>query len=173
MHNHNFLDHAITWSKGEIFEGRMVLIFGIVTFIVGLVYAKFGTTPLAKSMVWPVLIAGILLIGGGIEANRRNVKRIQTFEKAFAEQPQQLIQSEKERMELTRWWYPRTAAIAGGVLALGFILFMFLANSHVRSTGLVLIWIGLAILVIDYFSEERAITYQTHILEEIETSGSD
>lgn len=39
-----FISHTIAWCKGEIFEGRMFFLFGLVVFALSLVYSKAGST---------------------------------------------------------------------------------------------------------------------------------
>ena len=46
-----FINHTIDWCKGEIFEGRMILLLGIFVLAVSLVYWKFGSTPQAMALL--------------------------------------------------------------------------------------------------------------------------
>ena len=45
----NMLKHSIEWCKGEIFEGKMILAFGILFLIITLCFWKFGLTVNAKA----------------------------------------------------------------------------------------------------------------------------
>jgi len=54
------IEHSIAWCKGEIFEARLILLFGILTIITAIIFYKVGTTPSAKAMLYPLLVVGIM-----------------------------------------------------------------------------------------------------------------
>lgn len=80
-------------------EGRIVLIFGIVTIIVAVLFWKVGSTPSAKAMLFPLLTVGILFsaIGGGMLFSNHN--RMIEYPQTYQDNPAQFVKSEKERTE--------------------------------------------------------------------------
>jgi hypothetical protein len=56
----NFYQHTQKWYNGELFEGKMILFFGIIITIMSLLIWKYGTTPNAKSLIIPLLSVGLL-----------------------------------------------------------------------------------------------------------------
>ena len=163
-----FIEHTLNWIKGEIFEARIIVLFGVLTIICALLFWKVGTTPSARAMLFPLLTVGIMFaaIGGGMMYT--NPKRAVEFTKAFKTDPGQLIQSEKERVETFMAWYPITRYIFAGLAFLGIILFLFWATPIGRAIGISLILMGLATFVIDHFSEERAEVYHQKIIKALE-----
>ena len=45
-----FIEHTVAWCRGEIFEGRLLALFGAVVVTLGLLFWRFGSTPGAKAM---------------------------------------------------------------------------------------------------------------------------
>lgn len=166
----NFLDHAINWCKGEIFEARLILLFGIIVLASAFLFSIIGKTPSARAMLYPLLVVGIMfsIIGGGMLYS--NPKRIVEFEKAYAENPEAFVASEKARTDEFISWYPKTRYIMTGLGLLGILLFIFWAAPIGRAIGISLIILMLGTFVVDYFSEERAATYQNAIETELKSS---
>lgn len=160
-----FIDHAIDWCKGEIFEGKLILLFGLLVIIAAILFFKFGGTPNAKAMLFPLLILGLLftIMGGGIAYN--NNKRIIEYQKAYEEDAEAFVLSEKERADNFISWYPKTRWIFAIIGIIGIAMNIFWATPLMRAIGVTLIILLLSTYVIDHFSEERADTYYKHILE--------
>lgn len=161
----DFFQHTMNWLKGELFEGTIVLISGIALLVLSFVTWKFGTTPNSKSFALVLLLVGILFSGIylGFQANK---KRMVDFEQQYKENPTTFIQQEKERVESFQWMYKISAIISGVCFALTFIAFMYFENRIFLSIALGLMIIGCSLIVIDYFSKERAGIYYQHILKE-------
>jgi membrane glycosyltransferase len=164
----DFIEHSIAWCKGEIFEARLILLFGILMVVVAFLFLKTGSTPAATAMFYPLLVVGVLFTAGGATMQYTNPKRIVEFQKAYKEDPKAFIQSEKERTDNFINWYPKTMWIATVVGLAGMALFMFWPVPIGRAIGISLIILMLATFVIDHFSEERAEIYHKHIVEALE-----
>jgi membrane protein implicated in regulation of membrane protease activity len=161
----DFIQHTVTWCKGEIFEGRMILLFGLAMLAVGLALWLSGTTPNARAMVVPALVVSLLSIPTGFNLSRKNARNIEVYQQAFAQNPDQFVQQEKERTENFIQWYPYTRWGMAAVTVIGLGLLLLLAGPPARAIGLGLIILAFAVLVIDHFSEERASTYHRHIVD--------
>lgn len=159
-----FIKHSINWCKGEIFEGRMIFLFGIIFLIITFSFWKYGTTPSAKALIIPIFILSVLSIGTGLSMNFSNQKNIVSFEKAYNENARNFVKKEKERTEAFIKWYPFTRYVGAGLILTGLLLFLFTILPLWKSISLCLIVLAFAVLVIDYFSEERANQYHYQIL---------
>lgn len=161
----DFYKHTENWFQGELFEGSIILISGIAVLALSFLTWKIGTTPNAKSFAWVLLLVGLLFTGisFGFQANK---KRMVAFEKQYKENPTTFIQNEKERVEGFQWMYKMSAVISGICFALTFIAFMFSENRIFLSIALGLLFIGGSLIIIDYFSKERAAIYYQQILKE-------
>lgn len=162
------IDHAITWCKGEIFEGRIILFAGIIVIILAFLFFKLGTTPNAKAMLYPLLVVGILFVAVGISMPYSNSKRIVEFQKAYTENPEGFVQSEKERVEGFRYMYTVTLIIALVSFAFALLVFWFSNSSMLKAVAIAMALFGISGLVIDHFSEERASIYYQKIEKAIQ-----
>ena len=59
------IEHTINWYKGEIFEAKFILAFGVATIAVASLFRYFGSTPNAKALFIPMLVVGLLFIAIG------------------------------------------------------------------------------------------------------------
>jgi hypothetical protein len=164
----DFIQHTINWCKGEIFEGSMVALYGAVIVIVSILFRKIGTTPFAKAMFIPLLVVGLLciIVGGSMVVN--NNKRIVEYRKAFEMNPQEFIKSEKERTDNFIKWYPYTMYITAVVIIIAIVCYLFWGGAWGRALGLSLLLLGLSVLFVDNFSEERAGIYHQAIVNKLE-----
>lgn len=160
-----FIEHAIAWCKGEIFEAKLILLFGIIVMISAILFFKFGSTPGSKAMLYPLLVVGLMfsVIGGGMLYS--NPKRILEFKQAYEENPETFVESEKKRTDEFISWYPKTRYIMTALGVIGILLFFLWAVPIGRAIGISLIIIMLATFVVDHFSEERAEVYHQKIEE--------
>ena len=160
----DFIQHTMAWCKGEVFEGRMILLFGLLMLAVAVALWLSGTTPHAKGLVIPALVVSLLSISTGLNLSYKNARNIEVYQRAYAQNPDQFVQQEKQRTDNFIQWYPYTRWGMAAVTVVGLALQLLLASPTGKAIGLGLVVLALAVLVIDYFSEERAGTYQQHIV---------
>ncbi|PRY30427.1 hypothetical protein CLV58_12448 [Spirosoma oryzae] len=163
--NKRFIRYTIDWCQGEILEGRIVLLFGCLCTLVTLILWRTGTTPNAKALVIPLLVVSLLHVGTGLSMMRSNRARINAFSMAYQANPAQFVQQEKIRTESFMKWYPLTRYVVGGLFLIGMLVFLFTTAPLWKSVAICLLITGFSILLIDYFSEERATQYHQHIIE--------
>lgn len=163
----NFIEHTVNWCTGEIFEGKMIALFGIAVIAISIAFWKIGTTPFAKAIVVPLLVVGLLSATAGSFMVVNNNKRIVSYKAAYQENPPAFVQSEKERTDFFIKWYPYTMYIMSAIIIVGISSYLFLGGAWGRAIGLALILLSLSLLFIDHFSEERAETYHQHIVREL------
>ena len=158
---------SLQWCKGEIFEGRLYLLFGICVCILAFLYWKSGSTIFAKAMFLPFLLVGLIASGTGLGLIFTNEKRIADYQQAFDASPREFVVSEKVRTEGFIKWYPYTMYGMSALILAGIALFLFLPTATGRASGLAIILLGFSILFLDHFSEERAHRYHEKIIEVI------
>ncbi|MGI9550269.1 MAG: hypothetical protein ACR2MT_03640 [Aurantibacter sp.] len=159
-----FINHSLNWCKGEIFEGKMSLLFGVVVLLTSLAYLKWASTAYAKALFWPLLVVALVAMGAGVYLLTTNQKRVETFPTEFEQNPTEFIQTEKERTADFIKWYPITQKILFGLMIAGMLCMLLSKGALVRSIGIGLMLLSLYGFVLDHFSEERATTYDSHIL---------
>lgn len=163
----DFIEHLINWCKGEIFEGKMSLVFGALVLCTGLAFWKWGSTPYAKVMAWPLLFVALFSIGIGLYLISANQKRIKESTLMYTNKPLELIKAEKQRTADFIRWYPITQKIFFGLMVAGMLGVMLSRLPLVRAIGLALMLVSLYVFVLDHFSEERAQLYHSKIIEHL------
>lgn len=162
-----FIDHTYNWCKGEIFEGKMSLLFGITILLVGLAYLKWGSTVYAKAQFLPLLAVALLGMAAGIYLISTNQKRLEQYPLDFEENPSEFVQQEKERTENFIKWYPITQKIFFVVMVAGMLCMILSHSATIRAIGIGLMLLSFYVFVLDHFSEERANTYHDKIIEQL------
>ena len=160
----NALDHSLAWVHGERLEGAAIIALGVILMVSGGLLWKFGITPAARSMVLPLLLAGILITGICIVGEIRNFLRIDAFTQAHALDPAAFVAKEIARVEGFSKWYIYTF-VAGSILIIGGLAaFLLVPAVTIKGIALTVIVIGTAALFIDYFSAARADVYLKQLL---------
>ena len=158
------IDYTNKWLAGEIFEGKSILIAGVCLLVLTFFVWRVDSTDYARAILLPMLIVSLLHIGIGWGMIVSNKQRIPEYAEQYQRQTQQeFIDSENARIDGFMPIYPQVIIFAAVSFAVGICLFAFCATPWLRATALALIYLALSCLVIDYFSKERAITYQQEL----------
>lgn len=158
-----FINHTLNWCKGEIFEGKMSILFGIILLTISFAYFKWGSTPYAKAIFWPLLVISILAIGAGVYLLSANSKRIENYPTQFEKNPAEFVQAEKQRTEAFIKVYPVTFKILFVLMIIGMSCMLFSDKALIRTLGIGFMLLSFYGFLLDHFSEERAMTYHSHI----------
>jgi hypothetical protein len=170
--NVDLIRHSHTWVRGEIFEMVMITITGGLLGVAGLAFARFGATPLAKALLVPLLVLGLLFASIGISGYVSNKRRLSAFERDFRQNPIAFARAEKARVEGFQYLYTITLVLAPISFGLASGLFWLTLAPRVRAAGIALVMFGLLGLVIDAFSKERADIYYAKVVAALtESSG--
>jgi len=164
----DFIEHTAHWVKGEIFEGSMVLLSGVLTLVCSVLVWHFGTTVNSKSLVLPFFIISVLFVAMGVSMVYSNNKRLPEMKEMYQQNATEFIQKEKNRVEEFQILYPISLAVSSICFIITLAFFWFSKNETLYATGIVLSLFGVALLVIDYFSKERATIYYEQILNQIQ-----
>jgi len=161
----DFIQHTLNWTRGEILESTIFGIFGFACLLISAAFWKFGSTPGARALIIPMLVIGLLYTAVGSFGIYNNTQRLTKFTEAYESDPRGFFQKEKDRVEGFMTWYFYTFGTGTVMILAGLGLFLFVGSPNPRGIGLALILMGFSFLCIDFFSEERAVTYQQEILK--------
>lgn len=164
----NFYQYTHNWLRGELFEGTLILIAGIILVVIALLFWSFGSAPNAKSLIIPIFVVGMLFSLGIGSMMISNQKRVAQFEKAFHDNPKEFIKSEKQRVEDFQVLYKYSVGFAALSFLLTIIAFGFLENRIFQSICIALMIISVSLIIIDHFSKERSQIYYTEILKALD-----
>lgn len=163
----NLIDYTTNWIKGELFEARLIVAFGIMSIIAGFLFWKIGTTSNAKALFIPLIVVGAIYstIGGGMLYS--NPKRMIELPQKYGQDKIGFAKSEKKRVDDFQYGYKVSKIVATIFFVLTLIIFWTTKNPTWMGIGIALAYFALAGLVVDYFSQERANIYYSEILKEI------
>ena len=164
----NFFDHTLNWLKGEMSEAIIITGFGALALVSGFLLWKYAMTPYGRALVIPTLVVAVLLTGVGISMYLSNQSRVEKMRATFEEGESEFIQAEKKRVEDFQYLYTVSKVIATVSFVVAIIAFWFFKSPVFQSISIGLLVLGVAGLVIDYFSEERARIYYETILKALE-----
>jgi hypothetical protein len=163
-----FIQHSINWAKGEIQEAVIMGIVGLIIIVSALLFWKYGNTPNAKAMLWPLLVVGLIPFIMSFSGVYSNKTRIVEYTTQYEANPKAFIQSEKERVEsfdeIFKYSYPAAIIMVIG----GAILFFVLKTPNWKAISLALMVMGLMAYFIDHFAAERADIYYKQIKKSLE-----
>ena len=161
----NLFNGTSAWIKGEIFEAILILAFGVVIILSGVMFWKFGTTPNSKALVIPLVVTGIVYSALGGSMYISNHKRLSAYQLNYDKNKLVFIQAEKERVESFQYMYTISKIVATIFFTCTLIIFWLSENPTLRGWGIGLAIFAISGLVVDYFSQERAENYYQAIVE--------
>jgi len=160
----DLIRYSIEWVRGEILEMTLIAVAGATLVGSGVAISRLGTTPLAKSLLVPLVVLGLFYGAVGIAGYASNQRRIAAFELAHHDSPAAFARAEKARVEGFQYMYTVTNVVAPLAFAIAMVLFWRTLDPRARAAGLALVMFGLIGLSIDSFSKERADIYYARIL---------
>lgn len=158
------VEHTLNWYKGEIFEAKFILAFGIATIVVASLFRYFGSTLNSKALFIPMLIVGLIFIAIGGSMGYSNQKTMATVDQASKENIGEFVTAEKKRVEDFQYLYPLSLSISAVCFVLAVVFLGFMKNHHLHAIAIALTVFGFAFMVIDYFSKERSAIYYKRII---------
>jgi len=158
-----FIEHTVSWLKGENFEGGMLILWGVMLVVMAAYFWKFGHSATARTLIIPFLVVGLFW---GIAAGMglyQNMHRLDNFRMEYAKNPTAFVESEHMRVERFIGWY-RYLLIGWSVLILiGLPIFMLWGGNNGRAIGVAFILFAVAGLLVDHTSEYNARIYKSEI----------
>lgn len=160
----NFYQHTQSWIDGELLEGALVCIFGLATIIVAFLFYKLGGSPTAKALLYPLLVSGVIYTAVGISLRSSNGQRKIQYEEVYKQDADAFVESERARVESFQYQYVISKVVAIVCFIATLLIFWFSTSITWQAVGIGLSYFGLVGLIIDYFSQHRAIQYYEAIL---------
>lgn len=152
------------WIDGELLEGIIVAFFGIVGIVIAVALWNSGKSPAARSLVVPILICGLVYTGIGlsIHFNNRGLKEKYSLE--YQSDPEVFIVKEKKRVEDFQYMYKISKVVATVTFLAAILIFWLTKSPAWQGIGIGLGLFGLAGLLVDFFSQHRAMSYYQALL---------
>ncbi len=161
---------ATEWAKAEMVSAILFMAFGLIYILVSVGAWKLGSTALTKSLIIPILVAGVLLLSAGIGFYTSNKKLLNNFEKEYNTDAAQLISKEIERTGSTIKTYENVALkVFPAIILVAVIVLFFVSNTTVRAIAIALIAFFSVLVLLDSQALKRMKTYHQQLkVEQIE-----
>lgn len=158
---------SIDWAKDEVFSSKFFMLFSAMFFLATLGFWQLGKTTTAKAFVLPTLVAGVLILAGGIGLFISNKARVTGFETSYRANPKSFVQTEIIRTEKALKEYKTIVFKVIPLIIILSALLIFFADKPIwRAIGTITIAIMVVILLVDGNSNARIEAYHQRLLVE-------
>ena len=152
------------WAKAEVFSAKMVGLLSLAVFLAALGFWQMGKTPRAKSLVWPLLVAGLLLVAVSAGLYFANKPRIAQFEAAYKNDADSFIQNEITRTAKSKHDLALVFIVLPAIITAAAVLIMFNQTSLWRAIGITTILLMTQLMLIDSNTDARNTAYHQKLL---------
>lgn len=160
-------EHTQEWLNGERTEGIIVTIFGLITISLVAFLWFYVKSPAGHALVLPLLLYALAYTGIGVSmlANGRN--RTEEYKAQYEKNPIEFVQKEKQRVDGFQYMYVISKVVASVCFVTTLLIFWLAKSPTWQGWGLGLALFGLTGLIVDYFSQHRAMEYYAVLLKVI------
>jgi ABC-2 type transport system permease protein len=153
------------WAKAEVFSGKMVLLFSALTIFIAIGFWYLGRTAMAKAFVWPLLVAGLLLIAVGTGLFFANRPRVARFEKAYRQSPEAFVQQEIQRTAESKKQLTLVFRILPALIIIAALIILGLPESpNWKAIGITVILTVAFLMVVDSNTDSRNTIYHSQLI---------
>jgi hypothetical protein len=75
----DILKLSTDWARAEVFSAKISLLLSLLFFLAAIGFGQLGRTTMAKAFVWPLLVAGVLMVAVSAGLYFANKPRITQF----------------------------------------------------------------------------------------------
>ena len=159
----DILKLSTEWAKSEVFSSKVVLLFSLIELSAALGFWYLGRTPMAKSFIWPMLIAGLFLALVGAGLFFANNPRIDRFEQEYRIDPNAFAQSELQRTEKSNDELSLVFRVLPAIIILAAVLILVVSGGAWRAIAITIIVNAAFLMVVDSNTEARNNFYHHEI----------
>lgn len=162
--NMELLKQTETWVQGEITQGRVMIVIGILLLIAGFFIWK-GNDDLLKGVLIPLGLVVLLMLGVGIGLPLARKKQLAKVEIAVNENVKMAIEQEDKRMDYDKNAYRKYFISWSVLILISLILFFVFKSDYYKGLSLGLVFLGLSLFTIDATLQHRSAAYHENILK--------
>ena len=157
------------WAKAEVFSSTFFILFGILFVLAGIGFWQLGKTDMAKAYIFPMLVAGILILAVGLGIFFTNKSRVTSFTTAYKSDAPAFVESELVRVEKSLNEYKTIVFKIIPLIIAAFALLIIFADKPLwRAISITTIAMMAVILLIDSNANARLEVYKKQLVENTE-----
>ena len=162
----DILKVSIDWAKAEVFSAKISLLLSLLFFLAALGFWQLGKTAMAKAFVWPMLVAGVLILTVSAGLYFANKPRVTQFETAYNTDAKAFVQTETERTAKSQHDLALVFKVLPLIIIAAALLIMFVNTPLWRAIGITTIALMTILMFIDSNTGARNTAYHQHLLAE-------
>jgi len=152
------------WARAEVFSAKMVGLMSLAVFLIVLGFWQLGKTPMARALVWPLLVAGLFLVAVSAGLYFANKPRIAQFETAYKNDADAFTKSEIERTAKSKHDLALVFKILPAIIIAASLLIMFSQAPLWRAIGVTTVLLMALLMLIDSNTDARNTAYHHELL---------
>lgn len=159
-----FLQHLHTWTKGEITQGRWMLVFAVLLLPIIVCVIKKSHS-LQKGMTIPLILLFAIQVGYGSYLLLSRSKQQQQIEKQFQQNQQQVITTQLSKAEKDSTNYTRLKYAWGVLTIISLIGYFTFSTDYYKGLNLGFAIMFLALLTTDTLLHQRLKIYLEELIK--------
>ncbi len=154
------------WAKAEVFSAKICLLLAMLFFLSAFGFGQLGKTATAKAFVWPMLVAGILMVAVSAGLYFANKPRITQFETAYNADAKVLVQKETDRTAKSQNDLALVFKVLPLIIIAAALLIIFVNTPLSRAIGITTIALVTVLMFIDSNTNARNTAYHQELSAE-------
>ncbi|TLP75637.1 hypothetical protein [Maribacter sp. ACAM166] len=152
------IKHTSNWVSGEVFQGKIMLVLGVIICI-GALFILRNNNEILKGMVIPMGLIILILIGYGSMQVIARPKHLDTVSESHTTNPKQALETELIKAMKDDKTYSIVPYIWFVGIAIAAIVFFLSSQYYYKGLGLGLIGLFLTMLILDATLHHRLAVY--------------
>lgn len=158
----DFLKHTASWVQGEVTQGKVMTLLGIILLICCFFIWRNGSDILKGALV-PLLLVVVILMGYGIFQIIARPGHLTTITINYQENPQEAIVKEKGRVYKDKNAYTKFKIAWAFLMIAGLIFYFLTGKLYYKGLALGILFLSISALIIDTIMQQRSIEYHQNI----------
>ena len=160
----DILKLSTDWARAEVFSAKISLLLSLLFFLAAIGFWQLGKTAMAKAFVWPMLVAGILVVAVSAGLYFANKPRITQFETAYHTDAKAFVLTEIQRTAKSQNDLALVFKVLPLIIIAAALLIMFVNTPLWRAIGIATIALMTVLMFIDSNTGARNTGYHEHLL---------
>lgn len=154
----NLLDHTTTWVRGEVYQGKIMIILGIVVLICFIALFK-GNSDLLRGMTIPVGLVLLILFGyGGFQIIGRP-PHINKVSELLEKSPEKVIEQEYTKAQKDNKTYSMLKKVWVSLIVVSALSYLVFSSNYLHGLSIGCVGLFFTTLLVDSILHQRLITY--------------
>jgi ABC-2 type transport system permease protein len=160
----DILKLSIDWAKAEVFSAKIVLLLSLLFFLTAFGFWQLGKTAMAKGFVWPMLVAGVILVAVSAGLYFANKPRITQFQAGYNTDAKTFVQKETKRTAKSQKDLALVFKVLPLIIIVAALSIVFVNKPLWRAIGITTIAVMTVLMFIDSNTDARNTAYHQHLL---------